>query len=458
MTRPQILVVEDERIDAENIQNMLNNLGYGVSGLVSSGKSAIKKAEETHPDLILMDIKLKGEMDGVEAAEKIRERFDIPVVYLTAYADDKTLQRAKITEPFGYILKPFEEKELHSTIEMALYKNKMERELKEREHWVSTVLKSIGDAVIATDKDGLVTFMNSSAEALTGWKHEEALGKDLGEKLNIVIEEEACPPSKSPKKKKGRKEVIRLSNQALLIKKEGIEIPVDYSHSALTDGKEDILGSVLVFRDITERKRAEEELQRSFKKVKKILEEIIHAISLVVEMRDPYTAGHQRRVANFSCAIAKELGLPKEQIDGIHMAGIIHDIGKIYVPGEILSKPARLNEAELSLVKNHPRVGYDILKKIEFPWPIAEIVLQHHERIDGSGYPQGLSGEEILLEARILGVADVIEAMSSHRPYRPSLGLDWAFQEISENRGVLYDPEVVDTCLRLFREKRFKFE
>jgi len=222
--------------------------------------------------------------------------------------------------------------------------------------------------------------------------------------------------------------------------------------------KRDILGSVLVFHDITERKRAEEELQRSFKKVKKILEETIHAISLVVEMRDPYTAGHQRRVANFACTIAKELGLPKEQIDGIHMAGVIHDIGKIYVPGEILSKPAGLNEAELSLVKNHPRVGYDILKKIEFPWPIAEIVLQHHERIDGSGYPQGLSGEEILLEARILGVADVVEAMSSHRPYRPSLGLDWAFQEISENRGALYDPEVVDACLRLFREKRFKFE
>jgi HD-GYP domain-containing protein (c-di-GMP phosphodiesterase class II) len=153
------------------------------------------------------------------------------------------------------------------------------------------------------------------------------------------------------------------------------------------------------------------------------------------------------------------MGLPEEQIEGIHMAGLVHDIGKINVPAEILSKPGRLNDLEFGLIKAHAQVGYGILDGgIDFPWPVAEIVFQHHERIDGSGYPQGLSGEEILLEARILSVADVVEAMASHRPYRPARGIDAALEEISQNRGILYDPEVVDTCLKLFIEKGFKFE
>ncbi|GAG56809.1 unnamed protein product, partial [marine sediment metagenome] len=146
------------------------------------------------------------------------------------------------------------------------------------------------------------------------------------------------------------------------------------------------------------------------------------------------------------------------KIEGIQIAALVHDIGKINIPAEILSKPSKLNEMEFSLIKNHPKVGYDILRKIDFPWPVAKIVLQHHEKIDGSGYPQGLKGEKILLEAKIIGVADVVEAMSSHRPYRPSLGIDKALEEIIQNRGVLYDPEVVDVCLKLFKEKDFKFE
>jgi putative nucleotidyltransferase with HDIG domain len=175
-----------------------------------------------------------------------------------------------------------------------------------------------------------------------------------------------------------------------------------------------------------------------------------------VETKDAYTAGHQRRVANLARAIAAEMGLSPEQIDGIRMAAVIHDLGKISVPAEILSKPIGLNDLEYGLIKIHPQVGYDILKEIEFPWPVAQIVLQHHERMDGSGYPQGLLGEEIILEARILAVADVVEAMASHRPYRPPHGVDKALEEISRNRGILYDPEVVDACLKLFNEKGFK--
>jgi PAS domain S-box-containing protein/putative nucleotidyltransferase with HDIG domain len=211
-------------------------------------------------------------------------------------------------------------------------------------------------------------------------------------------------------------------------------------------------------RSLTERVRAEEELQRSFEKLQRAFEGTVNALVSAIEMRDPYTAGHQRRVTQLACAIAKEMGLPAEQIEGIRMAGLIHDIGKINVPAEILSKPAPLTELEYGLIKMHPRVGHDILRMIEFPWPVAQIVLQHHERMDGSGYPQGLSGEKIILEARILGVADVVEAMSSYRPYRPALSIYEALGEISQNRGILYDPEAVDACLELFTQKGFEVE
>ena len=180
---------------------------------------------------------------------------------------------------------------------------------------------------------------------------------------------------------------------------------------------------------------------------------IIQVISLIIETRDPYTAGHQRSVADLSRAIALVMGLPPERIEGIRLAATVHDLGKISIPAEILAKPSGLTEAEMSMIRIHPRSGYEILKRVEFPWPIALIVLQHHERIDGSGYPQGLRGPDILLEAKILGVADVVDAMCSHRPYRPAIGIDKALAEISRHRGILYDPEVVDACLKYFREK-----
>jgi putative nucleotidyltransferase with HDIG domain len=210
-------------------------------------------------------------------------------------------------------------------------------------------------------------------------------------------------------------------------------------------------------RAIAVRERAEKDLKQSLEKSQRLLEQTVNVLASTVEMRDPYTAGHQRQVNKLACAIAEEMGLPEEQIDGIRMAALIHDIGKIYVPAEILSRPGELTETEFGLIKIHSQAGHDVLKPIEFPWPVAEIVLQHHERLNGSGFPQGLSGEEILLEARIIGVADVVEAMSSHRPYRPALGINKALEEISQNRGVLYDPQVVDVCLKVFSENGFKF-
>jgi len=226
-------------------------------------------------------------------------------------------------------------------------------------------------------------------------------------------------------------------------------------------------------RIVTERKWAEgelkesfEELRRSleatvhtvasavdFEELRRSLETTIHAVASVVEMKDPHTAGHQRQVAQLSCGIAKEMGLSDEKIEGIRVAAIVHDVGKINVPTEILRKSGLLDRIEFDLVKMHPQSGYDILNQIQFPWPVAEIVLQHHERMNGSGYPQGLKGDDILLEARVLAVADVVEAMSSDRPYRPALGIDRAMKEIRKNKGKLYDLDVVAACLRVCATK-----
>lgn len=197
-------------------------------------------------------------------------------------------------------------------------------------------------------------------------------------------------------------------------------------------------------------------LTESETRLKAVLLESIRAIAATVEMRDPYTAGHQRRVAEIATAIARELGLPEERIEAINLACVVHDVGKVKVPAEILSKPGRLSAIEYELIKQHSRDGFDILKEIGFPWPIAQYVLQHHERLDGSGYPQGLESGDIPLEARIICVADVIEAMASHRPYRASLGIEAALAEIEDKRDSLYDPAVVDAATRLFRDKSFQ--
>ena len=227
----------------------------------------------------------------------------------------------------------------------------------------------------------------------------------------------------------------------------------DYLIKGQIDGA--LLGRAM--RYALERKRSEQKLQQSYEKLKTVLEETVHALASAVGKRDPYTASHQIRVTELACAIAEEMGLSKDLIDGLRIAGLLHDIGKIAVPTEILSKPTKLTQAEFSIVKTHSQVGCDIIKSIEFPWPVAQIVLQHHEKLNGSGYPRGLRGNDILLEARILSVADVVEAMASHRPYRPSLGLDVALNDVASNQGTLYDPNVVKACLDLINSRGFRF-
>jgi putative nucleotidyltransferase with HDIG domain len=222
-----------------------------------------------------------------------------------------------------------------------------------------------------------------------------------------------------------------------------------------SDGK--VIGVVGTFKDVTDIMLSEAKLKQSFSKLQSALDSTIQAISRIVESRDPYTSGHQERVARLATAIAEEMGLPEDLIASIRMASTLHDVGKINIPAEILSKPKRLSEIEMDMVRMHSEVGYNILAPIEFPYPVAQIVAQHHERMDGSGYPAGLTGNNILLEARILAVADVVEAMASHRPYRPAFGIERSLEEISHHKGTRYDEEVVGTCVKLFDEKRFVF-
>lgn len=241
-------------------------------------------------------------------------------------------------------------------------------------------------------------------------------------------------------------------------KKDGRTFWVVLNAMAIKDEQGNILYNEGLVEDITLRKQAEENLKESLERLKRAVNTTIQVLVSALEIRDPYTAGHQSRSANLACAIATEMGLPQNKIDGIRMAGVIHDIGKLSIPVEILSKPSKLTNLEFALIKEHSQSGFEMLKDIESPWPLAKIVQQHHERMNGTGYPKNLKGEEILIEARILTVADVVEAMASHRPYRASLGVEAALEEIEKNKGILYDKTVTDACLRLFREKGYTLE
>lgn len=273
MEKAKILVVEDEAVIAKNLQRRLEKMGHSVPAVIATGEEALKETKHQRPDLVLMDIVLLGEMDGIEAADQIRACCDIPVIYLTAYADKKTLKRAKKTEPFGYIVKPFEDKELSITIEMALYKHRMEKRVRERESWLSTTLKSIGDAVIATDAEGRVTFMNPVAQSLTGWKQKKAAGRPLRE-IFMIINEKTGNVEESPATRVIRNnKVIGLKNHSL-VAKDGTKIPIGDSAAPIKDEKGNIIGVVLVFSDISELRKREEEREKLIHDLQSALAEV----------------------------------------------------------------------------------------------------------------------------------------------------------------------------------------
>ena len=306
------------------------------------------------------------------------------------------------------------------------------------------IFENIHDGIIMTDLEGNIMSWNPAAERMFGYYQDEVLRKTIGMLATKVL--------------KGTLRDGRWTGEIDFIRKDGTDGVCETTVIPLRDGRGTITAVIEVCRDITVRKRSEESLQQSYDQLRETLIATVNTLASTIEMKDPYTADHQRRVTILACAIAEEMGLTDDQFDGLRMAGLIHDLGKINVPAEILSKPGRINEIEFSIIRFHPQICHDILRTIDLPWPVAEIVLQHHERLDGSGYPHGLKGDEIMLEARILAVADVVEAMASHRPYRPALGIELALQEITKNKGTLYDPGVVDICVKLFSTKRFTFE
>jgi len=358
-------------------------------------------------------------------------------------------------------------KEVAGDIGIALRGIEMEETLIESEQRLAGIINFLPDATFAIDLEGKVVIWNRAIEEMTGVKAEDILGKEnyeyalpfYGARRPILIDLVFNPDSEIEKKYS----FIRREGDTLLAETEvsfidGRNSLMWVKASPIYDLQGNVAGAIESIRDIIYRKRAEKELEQSYEKLQVTLDGTINALVATTEWRDPYTAGHQQRVARLACAIAEDMNLSEEQIREIHMSALIHDIGKINVPAEILSKPGQLSEFEFKIIQTHSQVGYDILKEIEFSWPIAQIVLQHHERMNGSGYPQGLKGEEILPEARILAVADVVEAMSSHRPYRPALSTGKALEEISRNKGILYDPDVVDACVRVLTKKGFTFK
>ncbi len=319
--KAHILVVEDETIVAMEIKDRLEGFGYAVCGMVSTGEAAVEMALAMRPDLVFMDIRLKGEMDGVQAAQEIRARFDIPVVYLTAYADEDTLRRAKIAEPFGYIIKPFQERDLRSAVEIALYRHGMEKRLKESKRWLAAVLRSIGDAVITADATGKITFVNQVAEALTGWKQEHALSKDLMAVFHIVNEDTSMPADNLVAKALREGVVTGLANHSVLIAKDGRETPIDDSAAPIRDENGNITGIVLVFRDITERKRAEETLRNSEERHRRLIESSEDMIFSVDRTGILKTAGGVR---------LREFGLKPEDVIGHSLIDLFREEAEQY--------------------------------------------------------------------------------------------------------------------------------
>jgi len=330
-------------------------------------------------------------------------------------------------------------------------RNRCEETLIKSEEKYRVIFESITDVFYRTDNEGLLIMVSPSVEQLFGYVPDEVIGKKLSD---FYVNPEERNQFLTLLREKGEVKGFEASLRA----KNGALVCISTNARLYRDGQGRILGVQGVSRDVTKRKHAEEQLQQSLDNLRKALSTTVQVLASAVERRDPYTSGHQIRSADLARAIATEMGLSQEKIEGIRIAGSIHDIGKMSVPAEILSKPTKLTELEFSLIKEHARQGYEILKDIESSWPLAEIVYQHHERMDGSGYPRQLKGEEILMEARILAVADVVESMASYRPYRPAIGLDAALAEIENHKGTLYDADTVNACLRLFREKGYILE
>jgi PAS domain S-box-containing protein len=368
-------------------------------------------------------IRLRGEVAGIIGYEQVSKK--------RKWTEDEQQFAASVAETISLVLETFA-------------RRKDREMLEKREKRLRLITENMLDMVSEVDANGRCLYVSPSHTRLLGYQRYEMLGNPFHHLVHPDDRDRVLNTVRESFKTRLPGKIEYRHRHA-----DGSYLWVESVGNMITDGNGNITGAVFGTRDITERKAAEEELKATVVRLKLTITGIIKAMERTVEMRDPYTAGHQQRVSELAAATAIEMGLSQETVEGIRLAASIHDLGKITVPAEILAKPGKINDIEINLIRLHPVVGYDILNKIDFPWPIAAVVYQHHERLDGSGYPRGLKGEEILLEARILGVADVVEAMASHRPYRPALGLKDALSEISGGSGTRYDPQVVEACLRV---------
>ena len=517
MTNPlQVLIVEDLEDDALLLLRELRCGGYEpIWERVETPKSMSAALERQQWDIILSDYSLP-KFSGPAALKLLKEKgLDIPFIVISGTIGEDVAVQAMIAGANDYLMKG-KLKRLVPAVERELREAEIRRERKRAEEslrkvnrslkmlsecnktlvlaleefdLLQTVCKNIIEiggyllAWVGYAEDNEEKTVRPVAKAGCGqgyldtaqitWSDTEfgqgPTGKAIRTGQVCICDDILTDPTFAPWRDKAHQWglassvslPLKMYNRTFGVLNISASEPAAFDKEEiklLTELAADLAYGIMSLRTGVERSKAERELYHSLEKLRKTIRGIIQAVAITVEMRDPYTAGHQRRVASLSLAIAKEMNLPEDKIEAIHMAAIVHDLGKISIPAEILSKPGRLADVELSLIRTHSQVGYNILSTIEFPWPIAQIVLQHHERLDGSGYPQGLTGVSLLLEAKILSVADVVEAMASHRPYRPSLGIDKALEEITQKAGVLYDPDIVNACLKVFREKDFQFE
>ncbi len=461
-TLGEVLVVDDNPANLRLMVKVLRDGGYTVR-VAPGGRLGLESVQARPPDLVLLDIRMP-DMDGYEVCRRLKAdpaTGDIPVIFLSALREPADKVRGFAEGAVDYITKPFVTEEVlvrvQSHLALRASQQRLEAQVQDRTRALRTLSAGNQALVHAQTLDDLLRGMRDAIVHQGGYDGVVITFTDGGRyppTASAAADGEPVVPPDGPC-------LLPLAGQegqrALLLPLRDAAgvvgaLQVDSHRPGVFRDAEEVERLVELAGDLAYGIRAQqrrEESEQTRRALAQSLEQTIEAIAATIEVRDPYTAGHQRRTTDLAEVIAEALGLDEERRRGLHLAGAIHDIGKISIPAEILSRPGRLSDVEFEVIKTHAATGYEILKGIDFPWPVAQIVRQHHERLDGSGYPDGLQGDEILLEARILAVADVVEAISSHRPYRAALGLDVALEELRAKRGVLFDPDVVDACLAL---------